>query len=187
MAKDNMTLENKKASIQNIVIATKKITEIPRSDNWRFDPMHVNAVKEQLLAICSEYGLIPTINYMAMALGVSKNTEISARNGVTACDADVVATLHEYARICESVTLQASMDGSANNIAGIFSLKSLYGYRDEPKEIVVTHNFNGLLGERKDPHEIAKRYAEAVVIDVDPTEVKYLEETEEDDDGGQDE
>lgn len=174
--------------ISATVIGTKKITEIIKSPNWRFDPMHIKAVEENILKICSEYGMLPTINFMAMALGVSKNTEISARNGTTACDAEVVATLQEYARICESVTLQASLDGTANNIAGIFSLKSLYGYRDEPKEIVVTHNFNGLLGDRKDPHEIAQRYADAVVIDVEPSQLRLAgnlidtDEDEEDED-----
>lgn len=185
MAKDRSTPDEKKAIIRNTVIATKKISEMPRNPNWRFDPKHIEAVKEGILRICSDYGMIPTINYMAMALGVSKNTEISARTGVTTCDAGVVEALQEYARICESVTLQTALDGTANNIAGIFSLKSLYGYRDEPKEIVVTHNFNGLLGDRKDPHEIAQRYAEAVVIDVEPSEIRYLEQEEQDADGNE--
>ena len=171
--------------ISATVIGTKKITEIVKSPNWRFDPMHIKAVEENILKICGDYGMIPTINFMAMALGVSKNTEISARNGTTACDAGVVEVLQEYARICESVTLQASLDGTANNIAGIFSMKSLYGYKDEAKEIVVTHNFNGLLGDRKDPHEIAQRYADAVVVDVEPSELRLvgdLIDTEEDED-----
>ena len=177
MAKETQSnAEQRKAMISATVIGTKKITEIIKSPNWRFDPMHVKAVEENILKICSEYGMLPTINFMAMALGVSKNTEISARNGTTACDADVVATLQEYARICESVTLQASLDGTANNIGGIFVAKALYNYRDEPKEIVVTHNFNGLLGERKDADAIAERYAEAVVIDVEPSEMRYIKE-----------
>lgn len=183
MAKDQNLLE-KRAVITNTVIATKQISETPKCPNWRFDPKHVKATEENILKICAQYGLIPTINYMSMALGVSRNTEISARNGTTACDADVVATLQDYARICESVTLQASLDGTANNIAGIFSMKALYGYRDEPKEVVVTHNFNGLLGNRQDPHEIAQRYAEAV-IDVDPSEIRYLEQEEDDDGNGE--
>lgn len=182
MGKDQ-NLAEKRAMIKTTVIATKKISEMPKCANWRFDPMHVEAVKEGILTICSEYGLIPTINFMPMALGVSRNTEISARNGTTACDAGVVEVLQEYARICESVTLQASLDGTANNIAGIFSMKALYGYRDEPKEVVVTHNFNGLLGNRQDPHEIEQRYRDAVVIDVDPSEIRYLEEA---DDGDED-
>lgn len=183
MAKDKSTADEKRAMIRNTVIATKKISEMPKNHNWRFDPKHIEAVKEGILKICSDYGMIPTINYMAMALGVSKNTEISARTGVTTCDAGVVEALQDYARICESVTLQTALDGTANNIAGIFSLKSLYGYRDEPKEIVVTHQFNGLLGDRKDPHEIAQRYAEAVVIDVEPAELRYLEQEGDDDSG----
>ena len=183
MAKDSTPLDVKKMSISNAVIATKRSTEMPRNKNWKFDPKYVRTVMNTILKICSEYGIVPTINYMAMALGVTKMTEYNARSGATACDAGVVETLQEYARICESVTLQTAMDGSVNNITGIFALKSLYNYRDEAKEIVVTHQFNGLLGERKDPHEIAERYAEAVVIDVDPSEVTLLEDLE---DGGED-
>jgi len=179
--KDN-ALSEKKESIAATLMATKKITELPRDENWRFNPKHVQTVASQILEICAQYGMIPTINYMSMALGVSKPTELNARTGVTACDEGVVTVLQEYARICESVTMQAAMDGTVNNITGIFALKSVYGYRDEPKEIVVTHNINGLLGDRKNPQEIAQRYAEAVVIDVEPKDLRRITEGDDGDD-----
>ena len=154
----------------------KKITELPRNDNWKNDPKHVRSIMMSIIKICAESGMIPTINLMAMGLGVSKQTEYNVRTGVTAAASEVVDTLNEFCSICENVTLQATLDGTANNIGGIFVAKALYNYRDEPKEIVVTHNFNGLLGERKDADAIAERYAEAVVIDVEPSEMRYIKE-----------
>ena len=165
------------------VLAMKKISELPRTEDWKTNPDHVRRCMVSILKICSDAGMMPTINMMSMALGVSKMTEYNARTGVVACSSEVASLLNEYARICENVTLQATLDGTANNIGGIFALKSLYGYRDEPKEIVVTHNFNGLLGERKNPEEIAQRYAEAVVIDVEPAEMRCLEQEESDEEG----
>jgi len=165
------------------VLAMKKISELPRNDGWKTDPKHTRSVMMAVLKICAENGMIPTINLMAMGLGVSKQTEYNVRTGIVAASAEVVDILNEFSSICENVTLQATLDGTANNIGGIFVAKALYGYRDEPKEIVVTHNFNGLLGERKDAEAIAERYAEAVVIDVEPSELRRIEEA---DDGSED-
>ena len=172
----------KRQFVGSTVVAMKKITELPRCEDWKTNADHVRRCVKQILNICAEAGMIPTINLMSMALGVSKQTEYNARTGVVACSAEVMEILKEYASICENVTLQATLDGTANNIGGIFAMKALYGYRDEPKEIVVTHNYNGLLGERKNPEEIAQRYAEAVVLDVEPSELRYVEQQEESDD-----
>lgn len=169
-------IEEKKIGMSNTVLAMKKITEMPKANDWKYNPVHCKRVMVTIIKICSDSGLIPTVNMMSMALGVSKMTEYNVRTRATAAHSDVVDILNEYVRLCENVMLQGTLDGTINNIGGIFSLKSLYGYRDEPKEIVVTHNFNGLLGDRKDPEAIAQRYAEAVVIDVEPSEVRYIEE-----------
>lgn len=180
MAKDIASIAEKRISMSSTIAAMKKITEMPKTDNWKYDPNHVRKVVVSILDICQKSGIIPTVNMMSMALGVSKMTEYNVRTEATAADAAVVEILNEYVRICENVMLQGTLDGTINNIGGIFSMKSLYGYRDEPKEIVVTHNFNGLLGERRDPEAIAARYAEAVVLDVEPDEMRYLEQEESD-------
>lgn len=176
--KDNATITEKRKAVSGTVLAMKKISETPKNDNWKYDPKHLRYCISNIIDICSKYGMIPTINMMSMALGVSKMTEYNVRTGVTAADAEVVDLLNEFVRICENVMLQGTFDGTVNNIGGIFGLKALYGYRDEPKEIVVTHQINALLGERKDAQAIAERYAEAVVIDVEPSEVRMLEEEE---------
>ena len=176
--KDSTPIADKRKAMQGTVLAMKKISELPKNDNWKYDPKHIRNCIESILKICSDYGMIPTVNMMGMALGVSKTVEYNVRTGITASSAEVVDLLNEYVRICENVMLQGTFDGTINNIGGIFGLKSLYGYRDEPKEIVVTHQINALLGERKDAQAIAERYAEAVVIDVEPSEVRMLEEEE---------
>ena len=179
MSKDSTPVADKRLAMSATVVGMKKITELPKNDNWKYDAKHVRNCVNHILDICTKNGLIPTINMMSMALGISKMTEYNVRTGVTAASAEVVDLLNEYVRICENVMLQGTFDGTINNIGGIFGLKSLYGYRDEPKEIVVTHQFNGLLGERKDPEAIAQRYAEAVVLDVEPSEIRMLKQEEE--------
>lgn len=180
MSKDSTPISEKRLAMSATVVGMKKITELPKNDNWKYDAKHMRNCISCILDICTKGGMIPTVNMMSMALGVSKMTEYNVRTGVTAASAEVVDLMNEYVRICENVMLQGTFDGTINNIGGIFGLKSLYGYRDEPKEIVVTHQINALLGERKDAQAIAERYAEAVVIDVEPSEVRMIEE---DDDG----
>ena len=179
--KDSTPLQDKKTAIGGTVLAMKKISELPRDENWKTNGKHVRSVMMAIIKICAESGIIPTINLMAMGLGVSRQTEYNVRTGVTAASSEVVEVMNEFASLCENVTLQATLDGTANNIGGIFVAKALYGYRDEPKEIIVTHQINGLLGERRDPNEIAQRYADAVVIDVEESELRALEQ--EDGDG----
>lgn len=178
MSKDSTPISEKRLAMSATVVGMKKITELPKNDNWKYDAEHIRKCISCIMDICTKKGMIPTVNMMSMALGVSKMTEYNVRTGVTAASAEVVDLLNEYVRICENVMLQGTFDGTINNIGGIFGLKSLYGYRDEPKEIVVTHQFNGLLGERKDPEAIAQRYAEAVVLDVEPSEIRMLEQEE---------
>ena len=179
MSKDSTPIFEKRLAMSATVVGMKKITELPKNDNWKYDAEHIRKCISCIMDICTKKGMIPTVNMMSMALGVSKMTEYNVRTGVTAASAEVVDLLNEYVRICENVMLQGTFDGTINNIGGIFGLKSLYGYRDEPKEIVVTHQFNGLLGERKDPEAIAQRYAEAVVLDVEPSEIRMLKQEEE--------
>lgn len=179
MSKDSTPISEKRLAMSATVVGMKKITEFPKNDNWKFDPEHVRKCIQYILDICTKKGMIPTVNMMSMALGTSKQNEYNARTGIVAANAEVVDLLNEYVRICENVMLQGTFDGTINNIGGIFGLKSLYGYRDEPKEIVVTHQINGLLGDRKDPEAIAQRYAEAVVLDVEPSEIRMLKQEEE--------
>lgn len=178
MSKDSTPVAEKRMAMSATVIGMKQITELPKNENWKHDPKHLRNCISSILDICTKKGLIPTVNMMSMALGVSKQTEYNVRTGVTGASAEVVDLLNEYVRICENVMLQGTFDGTINNIGGIFGLKSLYGYRDEPKEIIVQHQFNGLLGQRQDPEAIAERYAEAVVIDVEPSEIRMLKQEE---------
>lgn len=177
MAKDSTPIAEKRVAMSTTVAGMKKISELPKNENWKHDPEHVRRCIESIIDICTKHGMIPTVNLMSMALGTSKQNEYNARTGIVAASAEVVDLLNEYVRICENVMLQGTFDGTINNIGGIFGLKSLYGYRDEPKEVVVTH-VNGLLGERKDPNEIADRYIEGVVIDVEPSEIRMLKDEE---------
>ena len=157
----------------------KMIGELPKNDNWRHDPEYMRELIENMLDLCIKNGTIPTQNLMASALGVARDREREVRNGLVPAHPQVVEMLSEYYRLCENTTVQASLDGTVNNISSIFLMKSIYGYQEQPKELVITHNYNKLLGDRKDPEAIAARYAESVVIDVPAEEVREAPAIEE--------
>ena len=169
--------ESRKAQVSATIRASKEIAELPKNDNWKTDGEYVQTVVEHVLSICERYGLLPTVTHIAAALGVPRDIEYDVRMGYLRANPDVVSALQGYYTVCESATVASTLDGGTNNIAGIFLLKSQYGYKEEPREVVVTHN--KLLGERKDPAAIAARYAEAMVVD--STELKAVEDKESDD------
>ena len=161
MARENR--DDRKLMISEAVRAAKEISELPKNRDWKTSGEYVQRVAECILKICEKYGMLPTVSHMASALGVSKDTVDDARTGFLKSTPEVVDVLTTYYALCENVTVASTMNGSTNNIAGIFILKSQYGYKEEPREVFVTHS--KLLGERKDPVAIAQRYADAVVVD----------------------
>lgn len=173
MAKDRETTkELRKAMISSAIRAAKEISELPKSIEWKTDGQYCREVMKHIVDICERYGMLPTMSQMASALGAPKDVVDDVMHGYIRANPDVVEVLTDYHNMCENVTVASTLDGGTNNIAGIFILKSQYGYKEEPREVVVTHN--KLLGERKDPAAIAARYADAMVVD--SGEVKAIED-----------
>lgn len=155
--------DNRKGMVSSAIKATTEISQLPKNTAWMTDGAYIRELMGHIIEICDRYGLLPTLSHLATALSTSKDVIDDVRTGFIHANPDVVTHVTEYYQICESVTLSTTLSGAINNIAGIFALKSQYGYKEEPREVVVTHN--KLLGERKDPKAIAERYRDATVVD----------------------
>ena len=114
---------------------------------------------------------------LSSAIGVPKDTVADVMHKYIMANPDVVEAISSYYSLCENVTVANTLESTGNPAAGIFILKSQYGYKEEPREVIMTHN--KLLGERKDPASIAQRYADAMVVDA--KEVRSIEENTEED------
>lgn len=172
MKGDIPTSEVKRAQIKASIRASKEIAELPKTVEWKTDGEYVGNVIERIFEICERYGMLPTIAHLSTAMGIPKDTVDEVRRGYTIVNPDVKARIDQYYGMCENLTVTSTMDGSTNNIVGIFMMKSQFGYKEEPREVVIQHN--KLIGERKDPAAIAQRYADAVVVDA--KEVRELPE-----------
>lgn len=164
--------DDKKAAIAMTMLAVKEIAELPKDAGWKTNGDYVGEVIERIFGICERGGLLPTVSHLASALGVPKDVVEDVRNGYIAANPDVVSALTVYYQVCENTAVQCALDGNVNNIAGIFAMKALYGYKEEPREVVVTHN--KLLGNAKDPKAIAEKYA-AAVVDAKPEELTEVD------------
>ena len=167
--------DERKAAIAATMRATKEIGELPKNVSWKTDGGYMTELIAHVYTICERTGLLPTMNLLASAVGVPKDVIDDVRNGFIGANPDVVSAIIGFYQVCENTAVQSTLDGSTNNIGGIFLLKSQYGFKEEPREVVVTHN--KLLGERKDPKAIAERYAQAV-IDAKPDELTETEADE---------
>lgn len=164
--------DDKRYAIAETMRAAKEISELPKSVEWKTDGEYTMQIVERVYEVCERAGLMPTINLLASAIGVPKDVVDDVRNGYIGANPDVVSAITLYYQVCENTMVQSALDGNVNNIAGIFAQKSMYGYKEEPREIKITHN--KLLGERKDPKAIAERYASAV-IDAKPEDVSDID------------
>ena len=157
------TSDDRKTMVSAAIRATTEISQLPKNGNWMHDGEYVRELMGHILEICDRYGLLPTLSHLAAALSVSKETIDDVRTGYVHANPDVVTHVIEYYQVCESVTLSTTLSGAINNIAGIFALKSQYGYKEEPREVVFTSN--KIVGGLKDTKAIAEKYRECVVVD----------------------
>ena len=153
----------RKAMVSGVIKASTEISQLIRNDGWQRDGAYLTELMGHIVEICMRYGIVPTLSHLATALHVSKEVIDDVRTGYIKANPDVVEAVTQYYQLCESATVAATMNGAINNIAGIFALKSQYGYKEEPREVIMTHN--KLVGERKDPKAIAERYRDATVVD----------------------
>lgn len=170
----NRSGDDRKGMVSAAIRATTEITQLPKNGQWKTDGEYVREVMAHIIEICDRYGLLPTMSHLAAALSVPKEVIDDVRTGFLHANPDVVTHLVEYYQVCESVTLSTTLSGAINNIAGIFALKSQYGYKEEPREVVFTSN--KIVGGLKDPKAIAEKYQECVVVDsaeTKPVESEY--------------
>lgn len=174
--KQSPTRDERKATIAMTMRATKEIAELPKCISWLSEGGYVADTIDRVLDVCERVGMMPTVSLLASALGVPKDTVEDVRNGYIASNPDVVSALVMYHQVCENTLVQSSLDGTTNNISGIFAMKSMYGYKEEPRQVVVTHN--KLLGDRKDTKAIAQRYEAAMVVDGTIREIEDKQDVE---------
>lgn len=166
--------DERRMMVSNSIRAAREVSEIPKSVEWKNNGAYLEEVVDRILQICEKYGVLPSMSMMASAVGVPKQVIADVKDEVIKATSDVRAVVAGFYALCENATVASTMDGGANNAAGIFILKAQYGYKEEPREVVMTHN--KLIGERKDPAAIAQRYADAMVIDAG--EVRAIAEDE---------
>ena len=167
-----MDKDERKGLITATTIAMKEISELPKSAEWRTDGAYTASIVERVLAVCERVGLLPTMGLLASALGEPKDIVEDVKNHYIPANPDVVSAVAGYGQVCENVLVQSTLSGAVNNVSGIFMAKALHGFKEEPREIVMTHN--KLLGGTKDAKAIAEKYASAVV-DAKPEDVTDLD------------
>lgn len=167
-----MDKDERKGMIASTTIAMKEISELPKCREWQTNGEHVAEIANKVIGICERVGLLPTVGLLASALGVAKDVVEDVKTGYIPANPDVVTTITSFAQVCENVLVQSTLNGAVNYASGIFMSKALHGFKEEPREIVMTHN--KLLGNVKDARAIAEKYASAVV-DAKPEELTELD------------
>lgn len=136
---------------------------------------------------CAEQDRIPTIENMALALGVTRATIWDWENRYTANHerSDIIKNAKEIMAGIDAALVQ---EGKIPQVTYIFRAKNFYGMKDQ-QDVVLTPNTSPL-GEQKDAESIQKKYLEETYgvpelppVDGDPVTVtvkkKHQKEPEE--------
>lgn len=147
-------LEAKKEEIQRIVFESAQY----------FDRKPVQSDEEcaerlnEYFAQCYREGQIPTVEDMALALGVVPATLWDWEHGRSRTPAR--AEMIKRAKgILQGIDAKLVSEGKIPQVTYIFRAKNFYGMRDQ-QEVVLTPNTDPL-GEQKDPESMRQKYLEA--------------------------
>lgn len=154
---------------------TMKIGGLPTID--LHNGQEVRDRLEEYFTLCAKADMKPTVSGMALALGNNINRQVlwAIKNNqptggagyTTALPPEVADSIKKAYAFMESLWENYMQNGKINPVSGIFLGKNNYGYKDQ-SEYVLTPN--SPLGEKKDPNEIAKKYALEVGSDFDTEE-----------------
>ena len=141
--------------------------------NWPKIDINLDEQVEERIRLYFEYSmendLKPTVEGLALALGVSRSTLWDWETGrsraqVSSSRSDMVKKAKDYIAFMMS---DAVMSGKVNPVAWIFYAKNYFGMTDKQEIEVKAAN---PLGNTLSPEEIAKQIPQDIPIDTDWTE-----------------
>lgn len=116
---------------------------------------------EEYFNICIENEVKPSVEGMALALGVDRRTVYQWSVGETRKETHT-PTIKKAYRLLNVLMADYMQNGKINPVSGIFLMKNNFGYADK-QEVVLSPN--NPLGEQKDTEEIRQKYIESTVVD----------------------
>lgn len=108
---------------------------------------------------CNEEGQLPTVEDMALALGVTTATLLDWQNGRTQSP-ERSWMIKNAKQIIAGIDAKLASEGKIPQVVYIFRAKNFHGMRDQ-QEVVVTPNTDPL-GDRKSGEELAEKYIDSV-------------------------
>ncbi len=156
---------SKSASVvENLDAKKEDIQRIVWESAQYFDRKPVQSDEEcaerlnDYFAQCSREGQIPTVEDMALALGVVPATLWDWENGRSRTPARA-EMIKKAKGILQGIDAKLVSEGKIPQVTYIFRAKNFYGMRDQ-QEVVLTPNTDPL-GEQKDPESMRQKYLEA--------------------------
>lgn len=123
----------------------------------------------EYLRICAKNDMKPSVEALALALGIDRRTLWAYRVGERGKNPVVVDTLKKYSQFINTQMVDYMLNNKIQPLSGMFLIKNNFeGYQDETK---VTVKAEAPLGDIKDTKELEDRYVESVV-DADNSEKK---------------
>lgn len=145
----------------------KVIYDLPKIDIN--DDQQVEDRIDYYLEYSAREGLKPTVEGLALAIGVSRKTLYDWETGYSRAESsqsrsDIIKKAKDFIAYLMS---DFALDGKIFPATWIFYAKNYFGMKDT-QDIQITPN--NALGDQLSPEEIAKRIPEDIPVDVDYTE-----------------
>lgn len=126
---------------------------------------------------CTERQCLPTVESMALALGVQTKTLWDWETGRKGKDPAIGELVKEAKQVLASIDAQAASSGKIPQVVYIFRAKNFYGMKDQQE---VVHVQTNPLDSPADQKELAEKYSQnAEIIDADYREIPASAESAE--------
>ena len=127
---------------------------------------------------CNTEGQLPTVEDMALALGVTTATLLDWQNGRTQSP-DRSWMIKNAKQIIAGIDAKLASEGKIPQVVYIFRSKNYYGMKDQ-QDVIVTPNTDPL-GDRRSGAELTQKYIDSVKgIDMKAEDAEGAEGAEED-------
>lgn len=136
----NMKVQTKPGEMSKMITHAVNLQNMAR---WRIDknnPEEMQGRVNEYLTYCIENNMKPTVESMALAFGVNRNTLRRWKDGESDLTESCRQVIENGYNMMNQIMTQCLVDGAINPIAAFFLMKNNFSYRDQTETVVTVNN-----------------------------------------------
>lgn len=136
----SMRVQTDNGAMSDMLTHTMAFRNMARWLIDRHNPEEMEGRLNEYMTYCIEHNVRPTVETMALAYGVDRNTIAKWKNGELSMPESCAAVIRNGYSLMNAIMTQCLVDGKINPISAFFLLKNNHGYKDQTDVAVSVQN-----------------------------------------------